>query len=94
MKRMILMCVLSLAVLAACHQRTTIEKNPVPITEVKGVKIDLKALAVNKDLVCGMLLENGSIADTALYKDKLYGFCSAECKTQFVDSPQVYLALQ
>ena len=54
--------------------------------------IEVRDLTVNKDLVCGMLLEDGSVADTTLYEGKLYGFCAAECKTAFLDSPQVYLA--
>jgi YHS domain-containing protein len=42
-----------------------------------GVKFDNKY-----DLSCGMPLTAG-VADTAHYKGKVYGFCSAECKEDF-----------
>jgi YHS domain-containing protein len=43
-----------------------------------------------KDLVCGMPASAG-IADTAHYKGKVYGFCSKECKDEFVKAPSKYL---
>jgi YHS domain-containing protein len=36
-----------------------------------------------KDLSCGMPISAG-VSDTAQYKGKLYGFCSAECKADFL----------
>jgi len=39
--------------------------------------------ASKNDLSCGMPLSAG-LSDTATYKGKLYGFCSAECKADFV----------
>lgn len=44
-----------------------------------------------KDVVCGMPVTAG-IADTTHYKRKVYGFCSAECKEEFLKSPAQYLA--
>ena len=44
-----------------------------------------------KDLVCGMPVTAG-ISDTAHYKGKAYGFCSIECKNEFVKTPAQYLA--
>lgn len=44
-----------------------------------------------KDLVCGMPTSAG-ISDTLHYKDKVYGFCSKECKDEFVKNPAAYLA--
>jgi YHS domain-containing protein len=49
-----------------------------------GVKFDS-----NIDLVCKMSLEEG-ISDTVHYNEKIYGFCSADCKTQFVAAPERY----
>lgn len=40
----------------------------------------------NTDRVCLMSLSAG-IADTAHYNNKIYGFCSKDCKTQFSQSP-------
>ena len=51
--------------------------------------IDLSevVLAINKDLVYGMLIRAG-VADTAHYKGKVYGFCAKECKEAFVKAPR------
>lgn len=57
-----------------------LEKNP-----YKDFVFDAK-----KDLVCGMPTSAG-ISDTLHYKDKMYGFCSKECKEEFVKKPSAYL---
>jgi YHS domain-containing protein len=44
-----------------------------------------------KDHVCGMPVSAG-ISDTAHYKGKVYGFCSKECKDEFVKTPDKYLS--
>lgn len=51
----------------------------------KNVAFDSK-----KDFVCGMPVSAG-VSDTAHYKNKVYGFCSAECKAEFVKSPGNYI---
>jgi YHS domain-containing protein len=38
------------------------------------------------DLSCGMPLTSG-IGDTCHYNGKVYGFCSKECKDEFVNNP-------
>jgi YHS domain-containing protein len=43
-----------------------------------------------KDFSCGMPLTAG-IADTAHYKGKVYGFCSTECKEDFLKNAEAYL---
>lgn len=48
--------------------------------------------AVNKDVACGMPLED--IEDTANYQGKVYGFCSEECKKKFKQNPEACLATQ
>ena len=62
-----------------------------PAVEKKGIDIKLSQLASNKDFNCDMTLEEGSIADTASYQGKLYGFCSSECKAEFLKDPQSHL---
>ncbi|HJV19716.1 MAG TPA: YHS domain-containing protein [Sediminibacterium sp.] len=52
----------------------------------KEVKFDS-----NKDLICGMPISAG-VSDTAHYKEKVYGFCSKECKDEFVKNPAAYIA--
>ncbi len=60
-----------------------LEKNP-----YKDFVFDAK-----KDLVCGMPNSAG-ISDTLHYKDKVYGFCSKECKDEFVKTPAAYLVVK
>lgn len=44
-----------------------------------------------KDPSCGMPLTAG-LEDTAHYKGKVYGFCSKECKNEFLARPDAYIA--
>lgn len=80
--------------LVSCNQNPTQKVTTTPIPDAQNVDIKVSELAVNKDLVCGMPTEEGNIADTASHENKLYGFCSAECKAEFVKNPQTYLAQQ
>ncbi|MES2619930.1 MAG: YHS domain-containing protein [Bacteroidota bacterium] len=91
MKRILFLAAFALTAFNSCHQKTAVEANPVPVTEAKGETIQLADLATDKDLVCGMVLEGQSIADTALYEGKMYGFCASECKAEFLKNPQSYL---
>src|SRR5882724_3315657 len=47
--------------------------------------------ASKKDMSCGMPISAG-LSDTTIYKGKLYGFCSAECKEDFLKDPEAHLA--
>src|SRR5579864_7023491 len=51
------------------------------------IKIDTALLASKKDLVCYMPLWTG-IGDTCTYKGKIYGFCSKDCKDDFLKNPK------
>jgi YHS domain-containing protein len=44
-----------------------------------------------KDPTCGMPVTAG-ISDTAHYENKVLGFCSPECKNEFVKNPKASLA--
>lgn len=95
MKKILFSTAFGLAMLSSCHQKSPMEKNPVPVvSESKGATIKLTELATDKDLVCGMILEGQSIADTTLHEGKMYGFCASECKAEFLKNPQSYLAQQ
>lgn len=80
--------------LVACNQNPTDKVTTTPIPDAQTMDIKVSQLAVNKDFVCGMALEEGGISDTASYENKTYGFCSAECKAEFLKNPQTYLAQQ
>ena len=45
------------------------------------------------DFVCGMPVTAG-VSDTAQYKEKLYGFCSKECKEAFLKEPDTYVKVE
>ena len=51
-----------------------------------NVKFNLK-----KDPTCNMPISAG-VEDTENYKEKVYGFCSKECKEEFLKDPESYLA--
>ena len=58
-----------------------------------GVSPELKKLHFdyNKDPACGMPLHAG-LLDSTTYKGKLYGFCSKECKEEFLKDPNSFVA--
>jgi putative intracellular protease/amidase/YHS domain-containing protein len=59
-----------------------------PINAFKAVKFDNK-----KDFICGMSITAG-VADTAVYKGKIFGFCSKVCKQEFKKNPSYYESVQ
>ncbi len=62
------------------RETTATEEN-----KYKNVKFDS-----DKDFICGMPVSAG-VSDTAHYKGKVYGFCAAECKAEFLKNPESYL---
>ncbi|WP_460559165.1 YHS domain-containing protein [Ferruginibacter profundus] len=86
--------VLIIAAACSCNQpNTTVpEKKMAPMAVKDTTKNDLAKLAFDspKDLSCGMPISAG-VSDTATYKGKLYGFCSAECKADFLKNAETLL---
>ena len=64
------------------------KKRPKPLNTniINEIIIDTNLLASKKDLVCYMPLWTG-IGDTCVYKGKIYGFCSKDCKSDFLKNP-------
>lgn len=90
---MIFSAIIGLAILSSCNSKAKEEnKETTMTTETKGLNVKLADLSTNKDFYCGMDLEEGTIADTASYNGKTYGFCSAECKEGFIQDPEKYLS--
>ena len=54
-------------------------------------KFTLGMVANKYDPSCGMPLTAG-LEDTTHYNGKAYGFCSKECKNEFLKNPAGYLA--
>lgn len=82
--------IMTLFWLTSCNQQTPGKgEGAAPIK--KGIDIKLGSLSMPKDPVCEMTLEEGAVGDTTFYEGKIYGFCSAECKADFLKNPQSYL---
>ena len=90
--------ILILLCLASCHSAADkTESAPAPKAEVAPMKMadsvkhyDITMVDNKKDPSCGMPVSAG-IGDTAHYKDKVLGFCSAECKAAFLKNPDAGL---
>ncbi len=96
----ILSIVVIAAAIVACNQPKT--ATPAPATEKKMETMEVKKdtgvhdltkldFAYKYDYSCGMPVSAG-VSDTATYKGKLYGFCSAECKADFLSKPEEYIS--
>ena len=83
----------SIVFLAACQgKQTQPEVKTAPALEQKATtdskpKIEL---ASNEDPVCHMLVAE-EMSDTTLYNGKIYGFCGAGCKEEFLANPTAYI---
>ncbi len=78
--------------LFSCNHNSTEKTTTTPVPDPKTVDVKLSQLGSTQDFVCGMPLNEGGIADTASFENKLYGFCSPECKVEFLKNPATYLA--
>ncbi len=58
----------------------------------KKLDITPDKLDIKLDPVCQMSMEKFAIADTVTYKGKLIGFCNTGCKTEFLTSPEKFIA--
>jgi len=90
---------IALIALSACNSQGTDAKTDhktdtaLQAAETAKAVAALKSLHYDyaKDPACGMPLKAG-LEDTTLYQGKLYGFCSKECKEEFLKNPASYLA--
>lgn len=82
---------LVVAVLIISCSNQQLKKNPVPdvalVTNADTVKITAVMVDNKRDPSCGMPVSAG-IGDTAHYKGKVLGFCSKECKDEFLKDPE------
>jgi len=84
--------------LLACGQNNENKTTPnadtskVTMTEKSDEKTFAVTLVDNKkDPSCGMPVTAG-ISDTAHYENKVLGFCSTECKNEFLKNPKANIA--
>ncbi|MEO5944003.1 MAG: hypothetical protein ABIP30_06490 [Ferruginibacter sp.] len=76
----------AILVLAACNNNNRpITENKLPVIDTAQTpKFANLQLTSKRDTSCGMPLRMEDVADTVVLKGKVYGFCSAECKADFV----------
>lgn len=84
--------------LLACGQNnadktaSSVDTTKVTVSEKANEKTYAVSLVDNKkDPSCGMPVTAG-ITDTAHYENKVLGFCSTECKNEFLKNPKATLA--
>jgi len=63
------------------------ESNVASVTNADTAKFTLAMVDNKRDPSCGMPVAAG-IGDTAHYKGKVLGFCSKECKDEFLKDPE------
>lgn len=92
-----MLTLLALAGILSCHSGRSANpagvKDSIAHATATAARTALKSLPFDykKDPACGMPLKAG-LEDTAHYEGKLYGFCSKECKAEFLKDPKSYLA--
>ena len=88
-------CLFFVLIMSACEntgfktEKVTADTTIMKVDTVK--QFDIALVDNKKDPSCGMPVSAG-IGDTAHYKNKVLGFCSAECKAEFVKNPEAMLA--
>ncbi|MCJ8152504.1 YHS domain-containing protein [Chryseobacterium sp. SSA4.19] len=88
MKSKIILTALLSVSLMACAQETPKVKHKKSDRSAKGNTKPVK-FANAEDPICHMKTEP-DMKDTALYKNKTYGFCSVYCKDEFKKNPEKY----
>jgi len=100
MKKIISATLLStILIMTACGNATTPSKDMVKSDTIAKTKMDtttektydIALLDNKKDPTCGMPVTAG-VNDTAHYDHKVYGFCSTECKNEFLKNPKANIA--
>jgi YHS domain-containing protein len=85
--------ILAFAILSiiACSQAVKDEKKEMNVATEKSSGYTPEMVVNTKDYACGMPVTAG-INDTCHVDGKAYGFCSSECKAEFLKDPQKYLS--
>ena len=83
-------------VIASCNSAEAPKQEVVDTTaqtsmEPAATSFPVSMVNNKKDPTCGMPVTAG-ISDTAHYKDKVIGFCSAGCKDEFKLAPEANIA--
>ncbi|ALR31799.1 ATPase P [Chryseobacterium sp. IHB B 17019] len=87
MKSKIILTTLLSVSLMACAQETPKVKHKKKSVSSTSDKV---RFANAEDPICHMKTE-ADMKDTAIYKNKTYGFCSTYCKDEFKKNPEKYV---
>ena len=73
----------------SCNAQSKENKQPgtVAVAHTDSVKYTASMVDNKRDPSCGMPV-SAEIGDTAHYKNKVLGFCSKECKDEFLKDPE------
>ena len=85
--KLILTALLSVSLMACAQETAKVKHKKAKTAANSGTKTVKFANAV--DPICNMPTE-ADMKDTAVYKNKTYGFCSAYCKDEFKKNPEKY----
>lgn len=92
MKKILVISLLLAACSSNSQKENTIDNAKDSVSAIAPAKkFENVNFASTKDLSCGMPLSAG-LEDTAHYKGNIYGFCSQECKDDFLKDPEGHLA--
>ncbi|MBB4806556.1 YHS domain-containing protein [Chryseobacterium defluvii] len=89
MKSKIILMVLLSVSLMSCAQETPKVKHKQTMNSSKGNIKNVRTVN-SEDPICHMKTAE-YLKDTAVYKNKVYGFCSAYCKEEFRKTPGKYV---
>ena len=89
---------LASGILLSCNNKVkkandtaTQTENSTSMQQAASIHLDASMVDNKKDFICGMPVTAG-VADTANYNGKVYGFCSAGCKEEFLKNANQYLS--
>ena len=84
---------IALIAVAACNSKQAEPATETHADTVATVANPLDSIVVvnKKDPICTMPTKN-HVNDTTTYEGKVFGFCSSECKEEFLKKPKDYLA--
>lgn len=88
MKSLIISAAMLSISLLSCAKETPKVKHASHM-DTSGKKIENIQVVNEEDPICHMKTA-GSTQDTAVYKNKTYGFCSVYCKDEFKKNPEKY----
>ena len=89
MKKILNIIIISFFILACKNQDSSKDHKPTNDTTTKSESIKSVQVSNHEDPVCSMNVDK-NVADSANYNGQILGFCSSECKSEFLKNPTAY----